>query len=64
MCDSDCLDPFKCPPGWLRHEKLCYYFSPAVDKVSWSDAESSCAVKGADLAYIGSPTVESFITGK
>lgn len=58
------LDPFACPPGWVRKERLCYYFSDANDKQSWLSAESSCASMGADLGYIGDATAESFITSK
>ena len=59
----DCItDPFRCPPGWRRHERLCYYFSDATDKRSWLDSEAACAAQGADLAFIGAAVVESFIT--
>lgn len=57
-------DPFKCPPGWRRHERLCYYFSAATDKQSWAGSEAACAAQNADLAFIGASSVESFIAGQ
>ena len=60
---SELLDPFRCPPGWKRHDRLCYYFSPAVDTKDWVSADKECEKNGANLAYIGSSAVESFIIG-
>ena len=63
--DMRCLaDPFACPPGWRRHERLCYYFSEKTETKSWIDAEAACASMQSDLGYIGSGTVQSFITGQ
>lgn len=56
-------DPFACPQGWLKHERLCYYFSGANDKQRWLDAEQSCEDMGAELGYIADAAAESFITG-
>lgn len=58
------LDPYRCEPGWRKHERLCYYFSSSSDKRSWTGAETQCASMGADLGFIGSSEAESFIAGQ
>ncbi|XP_067931175.1 C-type mannose receptor 2-like [Watersipora subatra] len=54
--------PYSCPIGWEMHQKMCYFFSLAKDRRSWTSAEQECGNKGSDLAYIDSPAVETFIT--
>uniref|UniRef100_A0A8C3P4V9 Natural killer cell lectin-like receptor n=1 Tax=Chrysemys picta bellii TaxID=8478 RepID=A0A8C3P4V9_CHRPI len=46
---SECL---LCPPGWVLHERKCYYFSEK--KKTWSDSEKYCSSQTSSLAVIDS----------
>ncbi|XP_074917268.1 uncharacterized protein LOC142045975 [Chelonoidis abingdonii] len=50
----------KCPPGWQRFEKSCYFFSTSTK--SWPDAKQFCADQRSGLVIVNTAEEQRFLS--
>ncbi|XP_050780963.1 low affinity immunoglobulin epsilon Fc receptor-like [Gopherus flavomarginatus] len=50
----------KCPPGWQRFEKKCYFFSTLTK--SWLDAKQFCTNEGSHLVIVNTKQEQIFLS--
>ncbi|XP_065275303.1 CD209 antigen-like protein C [Emys orbicularis] len=52
----------KCPPGWQRFEKSCYFFSTSAK--SWQDAKQFCTDQGSGLVIVNTEEEQTFLSNR
>ncbi|XP_065432209.1 CD209 antigen-like protein C isoform X2 [Chrysemys picta bellii] len=50
----------KCPPGWQRFEKSCYFFSTSTK--SWPDAKQFCMDQKSGLVIVNTKEEQTFLS--
>ncbi|XP_065275298.1 CD209 antigen-like protein C [Emys orbicularis] len=50
----------KCPPGWQRFEKSCYFFSTSTK--SWPDAKQFCMDQKSGLVIVNTEEEQTFLS--
>ncbi|XP_060071061.1 perlucin-like protein [Ylistrum balloti] len=53
IINQQLVSPYRCPEGWLKRNKRCYFFSET--KASWYGAEAQCRIMG---GYLSIPDTE------
>ena len=51
-----------CPTGFNEYKDSCYYFAPRRDRLTWSEATTTCTSFGGYLAEVTSSSENAYIT--